>query len=571
MNNKYRYLCLLFILSTSLQAAPLDQSYCDPSESVEGRSIDPANLADDGSVWRVGSNRWDEQKEEAYSNWVRDHVDINFMVKQNIPTDCADAPFVLRAIFSRIHNLPLVIGTESQTMYGHYSKIWSGKRTVKNWTMENWRESFQRDSRFRSFMFYIMNAQLASRTFQYSTYTLEIEDQKDKKKLSKRIRPGVISLSSSHARFITNIDPEQWEPVEEMDSTVPVKVRVLSTGSLSNFTPSDEHQGLVTWNWPILCDGKWRLIEDRKMPGYSDKYQLKDFKYKVQKLARSPLIKQPTAAFLKRQLRDLRSYIQMRVGIVDDGFQLSKKHPKKMRDIKSNLYDSYSTPGRDAKILKRYKAIRSLFEQYIEEEDENANSIFANIYSLNHMSPQKRELETYIAALPINFGERGSISMGAFLYVLEKTNLSENKGISGEPYDHPSKRWGVKNSHAEYYVDIYSGEVDDVYDRRQEDLRQLKARLPKASSEAQHYINKYETYSRADFQADDIQEFCGYWTGLFTSNTFENAQACLKEIRDAKELTLLNIEREARAIEEVELPMFQNAEETIKNTTQIKL
>ena len=70
---------------------------------------DMSKVVDDGSVWQVGNTRWSSEWEKKYSDWMASNVvDVNFMTKYDLQSDCTDAAVIKRAIFARLNNLPVL-------------------------------------------------------------------------------------------------------------------------------------------------------------------------------------------------------------------------------------------------------------------------------------------------------------------------------------------------------------------------------------------------------------------------------------------------------------------------------
>ena len=87
------------------------------------------------SIWEA-KNRWNNDWELKFGQWLKQEVTLDFYKKYNIPTDCADAVIGLRWIFSRINYLP-VANTLSDTgnLFGQFSmkKEWKRLPTATNW------------------------------------------------------------------------------------------------------------------------------------------------------------------------------------------------------------------------------------------------------------------------------------------------------------------------------------------------------------------------------------------------------------------------------------------------------
>ena len=94
-----------FAISDNQIITATDRRFC--GGALANASVSPKTMSDDGSVYRVGNHRWNDAYEVKFGDWVKENVDKDFFVRHDIVTDCADAALAVRAIFARIHHLPV--------------------------------------------------------------------------------------------------------------------------------------------------------------------------------------------------------------------------------------------------------------------------------------------------------------------------------------------------------------------------------------------------------------------------------------------------------------------------------
>jgi hypothetical protein len=261
-----------------------DRLFCSPPGVLKNQDQIPEDLPDNGSVWRVGNRRWSDEWEKKYQDWVRENVREDFFQQINLATDCADAALAIRAIFSRIHQLPASFNGVS---FSNFQKEYQKLKTERIWNKENWQESFKKDHRFRTALKDWMNG-TGTVNISRDTYQIELIDKKEKT-LSKCLAPGSVFLMDGHTEILT-INPDSFFPFRISSSTMPVEVRPLSERIFDEFhlSPqknSNPNLGWLGWNWVVNCSGIITKIPDQKMPYYSNEQNQKDFEKKIEELS----------------------------------------------------------------------------------------------------------------------------------------------------------------------------------------------------------------------------------------------------------------------------------------------
>lgn len=156
------------------------------SSSV-GRAESALPLAmDDGSAWR-STQSWNEDWEARYSRWIVEEFNEDFFIKgrwAGISTDCADAVYAARIIFSYDNKLPFALSgsKEREAEWANSSKDFAGIKDP--------------DSRVRAFI-----RRLNSRTWTGSLekHTAPIAITRD------TVRPGTLWLKPGHVEVIKTV------------------------------------------------------------------------------------------------------------------------------------------------------------------------------------------------------------------------------------------------------------------------------------------------------------------------------------------------------------------------------
>jgi hypothetical protein len=253
-----------------------DLLFC-PEQAIQNADISPQELPDDGSLWRVGNNRWNDDWEKKYQLWVGKNFNKDFFKDLNLATDCADAVIALRSIFSRIYNLPINFNPNA---FANSNKSYAPLKSTPIWDPENWKNDFKNDLRFQKSLKDVMNKIGTINLHQY-TYPIQVYDN-EYSKINSSVAPGTIKLAGGHTEIII-FKENSLMPFRTYSSTMPQEVRELSESMLYPSNPSEDEDevkgtGFLWWNWGINCKGKFKNVEDEKMPYYSNQQITKGFK-----------------------------------------------------------------------------------------------------------------------------------------------------------------------------------------------------------------------------------------------------------------------------------------------------
>jgi RHS repeat-associated protein len=238
-------------------------------------------LPDEGEVWRVGTNRWNSNYEKLFQQWIATQVNADFLVKFQLKADCADAVSIMRAVFSRIYSLPMLMTNGSRSI-GNSTKTWANVPTIPGWNPNNWQNNLLNDQRFRKYITEMTNV-VDSQDLILNTYPVKITDDNNTNKLSQYVQPGTVIMNTHHAEFVKEIDTSQFDPLIKMNSTEPAAIRPLWEEPMDIEYPTESGRGFANWDWTVNCGSRgWKHVDASRMPGYDNTHeqdQLNSFDY----------------------------------------------------------------------------------------------------------------------------------------------------------------------------------------------------------------------------------------------------------------------------------------------------
>jgi hypothetical protein len=354
-------------------------------------------------VWEVEDRRWTLEEEHRFEKWVDEMVTEDFFIRYKIPTDCADAAYAIRWIYSRIVHLPAAATTKDGKWIGHWSTDWKHLPTHPDW---------DRDERFRAALLSLFPKTWTG-TLPLDTYPVRISPDS--------ITPGTLFLvTESHAGIIGHVflDGSQVHPLQTWESALPVKVQKLSLRYF--FSPKPESRarsGLVKFRWPVPENGEWKYLpveehpfysEEQYSPNFSDGYA--DFIEAVAKRI-DPINDAPMEKMIK-VMGTITRYLRERVPIVLAGYQ---KCCNGGCPEDSEFWEIHSTPGRDGTIISMMNYLSQIIES-------------------NHLDQEIAK--GMMEAIPIDISENRSIT----LYHVYQNYL----WFSSHPGHSIEARWGLK-------------------------------------------------------------------------------------------------------------------------------
>jgi len=290
-------------------------------------------------IWEVGDRRWTLEEEHRFQKWVEETITEDFFIRYGIPTDCADAVYAIRWIYSRIAHLPAAATTKDGEWVGHWSTNWRHLPTHPEW---------DQDERFRAALLYLFPRTWTG-TLPLDTYPVRISPDS--------VTPGTLFLvAESHTGIIARVflDGSQAHPLQAWESALPVKVQKLSLRYFFAGRPEFKAgSGLVKFRWPVSQNGEWKYLPVKEHPFYSVEQYASDFCKGstdfVEAVARriDPTIYEPTEKTARVSGTVVR-YLKERVSIVLEGYRQCRNGDCAEG---SELREIYSTAGRDGTIV----------------------------------------------------------------------------------------------------------------------------------------------------------------------------------------------------------------------------
>lgn len=443
--------CALLVLATPT-FAQTSSELC--SETLVRKTRGYSNTQK-GSVWQVPQgNDWSEDWERKYVDWIKDFPN-DLLRKAEFPLDCVRAAIAQRMIFARVHQLPfLIVGSKK---VGHFSTTWRN-RSTQDWS--DWKKegrllqllgkSDKADSRFRSALLAAMRA-VYTENLKNSTYPIQIFSDEENEIASSFLRPGILLLKSGlgggHVDTLKSIDKKGVTVVGT--GLFPLKPKDIFDKPMAPvYEPKKEGLGMIAWNWTISCDGKWKMVPDKAMPGYSlQQYEI----YEQVKSSvgtgetASQIVGSSAIRAMKKNLSDyslqedidlqfdaIKDLIQKRISTVRAGYRYYQDHPtaSRVKSRSNKQWHNFSTPEGDKKILTR-------FNQLFEDLEKTPTSWwFRRIFSSHKSFKEKTMgiLQTSIIPTPDCQG----ISYFEFYQALKKGHALH------DPWEEKSARWGCQ-------------------------------------------------------------------------------------------------------------------------------
>ncbi len=306
------------------------------------------------AVWNA-TNTWNQSWESKYKEWMRSSLDSRIFTKgkyKGIKTDCADAVYSTRAIFSFENSLPFVI---TNTLGGSYK------------TLSNKTRSFDHISdptkRFMAFINNLGNIVSTISLAHYDTFPVKID----------AIAPGdtyvtVNPNNSRHAYMVKEILETGF--FHMMYSNVPRGVREL-TERFGYPVPLFKKApfGFKRFKWP-----KYMANSNLEIPsslGFgNDQYIMRDrypneprfFEALTERLReKSETIKEE----IDRVLKNAKIQLKFRAKVVKEAIEYKKEIGG--RCMNYSEYDSYSTPSRDGRIINEISTLKTSWRKAKED------------------------------------------------------------------------------------------------------------------------------------------------------------------------------------------------------------
>jgi hypothetical protein len=406
-----------------------DEYYCRGNTHANtSKEIFAQSLPDDGSVWRVGTNRWSEALDQAYAQWVEKEVDADFYVEYKIPTDCADAALFTRIIFARIYSLPVVYLEGNQSFASQATRQFSHLKTIPHWSRQNWKTSLKEDTRFRQFLLKIgMN--MGTKNLGTITHPIKVQSCTRPGSLSEYVRPGAILMDDGHTRLISKVDTlDAYFPITQVNSTSIPIVRSLYQGSAEIHVFKEKDRGILAFTWVNNCDGQFKPIDQTLMPNFSnEQYTLFNNKNTVVELVKmTPGVRKTEISqnYIDRVFDEIIQKINQRIQLVQETQIILNKDPQYFKTHPAAA-DDYSTPSLDMTISNKITFLEYLLSSYS----------FTSAYEYKIKQKLTDYIQQKLKNTTIHFAPH------RFIYLSDFSNFMNNS-MAHDPNSSLEDRWG---------------------------------------------------------------------------------------------------------------------------------
>lgn len=352
-------------LETSVKSQNL--KVLPPDENLESSS-NFITEAPDKVLW-THKNNWSFEWEKIYTDWVTKNITTDFMVRYNIPSDCADLAYISRWIFAREHSLP---AANRLTATG---SILSNLSMRQEWLKLPTSSEWYKDKRFLAALDYLTE-NTYTHTIGKDSYPITIS--------SESVTPGTHHLAiyknSGHTLLVAKVNEAGQAPLIMYYSNVPKVVRPLYETVFTNRDLPKKNEGFLKFLWPVIKSNSVSFIAAEKMPFYSlEQYDSaflkedKEFSIAVMKRL------QPDFSWknlIDSIFKDLTNRITDRIEVVKQGYDFCKKNDCSPG---SAGYEDWSTPSRDQRIITAYKLLSNYSFNYA--DNDTINSLFEKLES----------------------------------------------------------------------------------------------------------------------------------------------------------------------------------------------
>lgn len=303
---------------------------------------------DDGSAWR-STQSWNEDWEARYSRWIVEEFNEDFFIKgrwAGISTDCADAVYAARIIFSYDNKLPFALSgsKEREAEWANSSKDFAAIKDP--------------DSRVRAFI-----RRLNSRTWTGSLekHTAPIAITRD------TVRPGTLWLKPGHVEVIKTV--RENGVLELQGSWLPAAVRQMITITSLGHAPLNMKTGFRRWLWPGESAPEpkpqaadYRLIGDPTEA--KSESGIRTFEESVQLALAQSGLKESKGSRVQRLAHDFCRMAHARAEVVRLGREFMERRAQGKTAQACMIprdYHLYSTPSRDSNLRRVVWALGSEF------------------------------------------------------------------------------------------------------------------------------------------------------------------------------------------------------------------
>lgn len=312
-------------------------------------------------VWN-DTEVWSKEKEEHYSQWVKNNWDKNFFNQKTLAegnvnpfyglrADCADVVYTMRLAYSYFHQLPFAINDPT-----------GGSKLITN-KMSRFDNIVDQNVRVKKFMSYIYNI-TSTRSLPKDTFAVELNSQ--------LVKSGALILT-------TTTNHHSWTIKDILNIGVPWLVFNSRVGAASSVVIQDRK----TWPNPHwVFEGNttaagnagfryWKPIDKLQKPqweqeGYSDEqYKIPLNRWVKAAQGRLQTQNEKPEDTLKRLMEVSCEELKGRVGAIKDGMLHLEANPNACMNYQQ--YDNYSTPSRDQRFFDSLIELRNSYSSLLDK------------------------------------------------------------------------------------------------------------------------------------------------------------------------------------------------------------
>ena len=367
------------------------------------------SMNSNASVWKT-SAEWTDLEEKRYERWVEKNWKPDMFTHTQSkyygwPTDCADAAYTMRLLYSYENQLPFKIYSKKTNSYlsnemTKYDLEQDRYLEGSLWNIKDQKSLKLIKEAWKSYTPEKKKLWLFNRLVNDITDTWTLPNDTISASVGREgIRPGMIFLQRRfHTYTIKEID--KYGNIGSLASTSPVELRRLYSGRALEYTPSSKgyghyEQGILRFRWPNELKKSHHYIE-RNSTDQVELYKLAKteleniaaiegseeetkittsdifktmhlyIKYGVDDYPALSLYPEPTNSKVNRAYSELCKYTKERVSAVNRA--LSKKDSLDGQCMSEQVYNALSTPGRDKKIKLK---VEKILEEYRDSLGDN--------------------------------------------------------------------------------------------------------------------------------------------------------------------------------------------------------
>ena len=288
------------------------------------------------AVWTAKA-AWSDAEERHYQEWIAQKLRSDFFVTgpwAGIKTDCADAVYAARIIFSFENSLPFATRSSLKTKQGPMSL--NNDATL-------WDHIQSPEARVRAFVDAVNDV----------TWTGSLTRDTEAVEISKEaIVPGVMWLRPGHVELVKNV--RSSGVIDLIGSTVPAAVRSLMTVTDLGYIPDRSGYGFRKWRQqgtepkaPINTR-QTTIVEKREDLDFLSSAQ-RAFQFEASMRTTLASRTELQTETVGRVANDFCTLLHSRAEIVG----LSEVRRSKLQHCMNDRdYDAYSTPSRDLRIRR---------------------------------------------------------------------------------------------------------------------------------------------------------------------------------------------------------------------------